>query len=92
MVSANTIPRSRARAAANSYRDSVSSFSRSASPRPTRSAVSSSEMLRSCPVASFVAGVKIGSGRRSDSTSPFGSPTPHTRPVCRYSFQPEPER
>ena len=92
LVSASTIPRSRARAAANSYRVSVSSFKRSASPRPTRSAVSSREMLTSCPVDSFVAGVKMGSGRRSDSLRPLGRPTPHTRPVSRYSFHPEPDR
>ena len=29
-----------------------------------------------------VAGVKMGSGRRSDSRSPSGSLTPHTDPVC----------
>ena len=34
----------------------------------------------SCPVAALVAGVKIGSGSRSDSRSPAGSLTPHTDP------------
>ena len=80
-VSARMMPRSRAWAAANSYTPSVSSFSRSASPRPIRSAVSSNEMFWSWPVASFVEGVKIGSGRRSDSASPSGSVCPHTVPV-----------
>ena len=46
----------------------------------------------SWPVAALVAGVKIGSGSRSDSRSPGGSLTPHTEPFCWYSFQPEPDR
>ena len=33
-------------------------------------------------IAAFVAGVKIGSGRRSDSRNPVGSFTPQTFPVC----------
>ncbi len=49
-------------------------------------------MLMSCPLSALVAGVKIGSGSRSDSRSPEGSVTPQTRPVFRYSFQPEPDR
>ena len=49
-------------------------------------------MLMSCPVSALVAGVKIGSGRRSDSRSPGGSWTPQTRPSRWYSFQPEPDR
>ena len=37
-------------------------------------------------------GREDGVGRRSDSRRPEGSLTPHTLPVCWYSFQPEPER
>ena len=50
-------------------------------------------MFSSCfPFSSFVAGVKIGSGRRSDSRKPFGSGMPHTSPFSLYSAHPEPER
>ena len=40
---------------------------------PTSRAASASLMLMSWPLSAFVAGVKIGSGSRSDSRSPFGS-------------------
>ena len=60
---------------------------------PVISIIRSKEMFSSClPFSSFVAGVKIGSGRRSDSTSPFGRGMPHTSPCTLYSAQPEPER
>jgi hypothetical protein len=39
-----------------------------------------------------VAGVKIGSVRRSDSTSPSVSRMPQTVPASRYSFHPDPAR
>ena len=39
-------------------------------------------MLMSWPLSALVAGVKIGSGSRSDSRSPAGSVTPQTLPVC----------
>ena len=45
-----------------------------------------------CPFSSLVAGVKIGSGRRSDSRIPFGRGMPHTSPFSRYSAHPDPER
>jgi hypothetical protein len=49
-------------------------------------------MLMSCPDDALVAGVKIGSGSRSDSRRPAGSRMPHTSPVALYSFQPDPDR
>jgi hypothetical protein len=49
---------------------------------PTILAASSSLMLTSWPVVALVAGVKIGSGRRSDSRNPDGSLIPHTEPLC----------
>ena len=49
-------------------------------------------MLMSCPLAAFVAGVKMGSGSRSDSRRPGGSEIPQTVPAPRYSFQPDPAR
>ena len=48
---------------------------------PTSSAASSRVMFSSWPVCAFVAGVKIGSGSCSDSTSPAGSACPQTAPV-----------
>ncbi len=86
------IPRSSAAPAANSYSASVSSLRRWARPRPTIPSASSSEMFSSCPVFAFVAGVKMGSGRRSDSARSFGSRIPQTVPAARYSFQPDPAR
>jgi hypothetical protein len=59
---------------------------------PTMPAIRSKEMFSSCPVSSFVAGVKIGSGSREESWSPFGSVTPQTSPDAWYSFHPEPAR
>ena len=50
--------------------------------RPTILPASSSLMLTSCPLVALVAGVKIGSGRRSDSRSPAGSLMPQTDPLC----------
>ena len=67
---------------------SVSSFSRSASPSPTRSRPRSNVSGRSWPAAAFVVGVKIGSGRRSDSTSPAGSGTPQTDPSVTVLLPP----
>ena len=50
-------------------------------------------MFSSCsPSSALVAGVKIGSGSRSDSRRPVGSSIPQTAPVWRYSRHPEPER
>ena len=43
------------------------------------------------PTSSLVAGVKIGSGRRSDSLRPGGSAMPQISPPAWYEFQPEPE-
>ena len=71
---------------------SVSAFSRDVSSRPMIFAASSSLMLTSWPLSSFVAGVKIGSGSRSDSYSPFGRAMPQTMPVFWYSFHPDPDR
>ena len=45
-----------------------------------------------CPRGALVAGVKIGSGSCEPSSSPAGSGTPHTDPLCRYSRQPDPAR
>ena len=49
---------------------------------PTISPASSSLMLSSWPLSALVAGVKIGSGSRSDSRRPAGSAMPQTVPVC----------
>ena len=58
-----------------------------------RRVIASKSMFSSCaPASAFVAGVRIGSGRRSLSRSPDGSSTPQTAPRAWYSFQPEPER
>ena len=66
---------------------------RSDSSPPTIAAIASKLMFSSCsPSSALVAGVKIGSGSRSLSSSPAGSLAPQTDPVARYSFQPEPER
>ena len=56
------------------------------------STASSGVTGRSWPSAAFVVGVKIGSGRRSDSTNPAGRPMPQTAPVSRYWAQPLPLR
>src|SRR5690348_3997582 len=48
-------------------------------------------MFSSCPVAAFVAGVKIGSARRSDSIKPGGSVSPATVPSALYSVHADPE-
>ena len=48
--------------------------------RPTIRPASSSLMLTSCPLAAFVAGVKIGSGSLSDSRSPAGQRDAAYRP------------
>ena len=77
-VSARRIPRSPAIPAPRSYRAIEISRRRSASPRPTRSTVSSNVSGRSCPAAAFVVGVKIGAGSLEDSSRPPGSATPHT--------------
>jgi len=60
---------------------------------PTISAARSKSMFSSwSPSSALVAGVKIGSGRRSDSRDPGGSAIPHTEPSRWYSFQPDPDR
>ena len=59
---------------------------------PTAAAISASGTLMSWPLASLVAGAKIGSASFSDSLSPAGSAIPETAPVFWYSFHPEPER
>src|SRR5207247_9684548 len=51
-----------------------------ASSLPTSAAARSKEMFSSWPEAAFVAGVKIGSGRRSDSCKPEGSGMPQIFP------------
>ena len=57
------------------------------------STIRSKLMFSSCsPASAFVAGVKIGSGRRSLSRRPGGSGMPQTVPLAWYSFQPEPAR
>src|SRR5579871_2585944 len=48
-------------------------------------------MFSSCPVVALVDGVKIGSGKGSDSRKPAGKVMPETLPVALYSFQAEPE-
>src|SRR5574341_691934 len=66
---------------------------RSASPRPTISAILSNVTFSSwTPTSSFVAGVKIGPGSFEDSTSPFGNGTPQTLPVFEYSAHPDPDK
>ena len=48
-------------------------------------------MFSSCPVVALVEGVKMGSGKASDSFRPAGRVMPETLPVALYSFQAEPE-
>jgi hypothetical protein len=43
------------------------------------------------PYFGLVAGVKIGSGRQSDSRRPPGRGMPHTEPSRWYSRHPDPE-
>ncbi len=88
------IPRSRACSAPRSYSAIETSRRRSISARsPTISAARSKSTFSSwSPSAAFVAGVKIGSGSRWDSSSPLGSAIPQTLPSRRYSFQPDPVR
>ena len=50
---------------------------------PTSATAAARSMFSSWPVCAFVAGVKIGSGSRSDSTRPGGRPCPQTSPVAR---------
>ena len=54
--------------------------------------ISSNEILMSCPVVAFVAGVKMGSGSRSDSFNPAGNGIPQTLPLVLYSFHPDPDK
>ena len=63
------MPRCSACAAPREYRRSVNCRSRSMVSVPTIRPASSSLILTSCPVAALVAGVKMGSGSRSDSRS-----------------------
>ncbi len=57
------------------------------------SAARSKSMFSSwSPTSALVAGVKIGSGRRSDSRRPAGNSIPQIAPDSRYSRHPEPER
>jgi len=44
------------------------------------------------PISALVAGVKIGAGSFEALFRPGGSMTPHTAPLCWYSFQPLPAR
>ena len=74
LVSATMMPRCSACAAPREYSRSVRLRSFSIVSRPTIRPASSSLMLMSCPVAALVAGVKIGSGSRSDSRSPARQP------------------
>ena len=54
----------------------------SARSRPIVLSIASNGMFSSWPVSAFVAGVKIGGSRRSDSRSPGGSVMPQTAPVA----------
>jgi hypothetical protein len=59
----------------------------------TWSIMPSKVMFSSCsPCSALVAGVKIGSGRRSLSRRPEGNAIPQTVPLAWYSFQPDPAR
>ena len=90
-VSASRIPQPSACAAACRYSSRVVSRRRPNSAASfNRSVASASSMLMSWPEAAFVAGVKMGAGRRSDSRSPGGRTMPQIRPVSRYPSSPIP--